>query len=98
MDRFVDYGAAKRGMSSALQSVIGSGGDPYSQSRAEIGAALTPLRDAGAIRRDIDAEDVLRAMGGGLGDALRAGLGGAGADVAGAGDGRIAVRGVRGRS
>jgi AcrR family transcriptional regulator len=66
LDRFVDYGVAKRGMSGALQSVIASGRNPYSESRAKIGAALTALleaaREAGSIRRDIDAEDVLRAM------------------------------------
>jgi len=68
MEQLVDYGATKRGMSSALQSVIASGRNPYSESRAKIAAALATLldaaRDAGAIRRDIDAEDVLRAVSG----------------------------------
>ena len=68
MDRFVEYAAAKRGMSEALQSVIASGGNPYSQSRAKIVEALTMLLEAaradGAVRADVDAEDVLLAMGG----------------------------------
>lgn len=68
MDQVVEYGATKRGMSSALQSVIAAGGNPYSESRVKIAAALATLvdaaRDAGAIRRDVDAEDVQRAIGG----------------------------------
>lgn len=68
MDRFVEYAAAKRGMSGALQSVIAHGRNPYSQSRAKIVEALTTLLDsaraAGAVRDDVDAEDVLLAMGG----------------------------------
>lgn len=68
MDRFVEYAAAKRGMSTALQSVIASGRNPYSQSRAKMVEALTVLlgaaRAAGAVRDDVDAEDVLLAMGG----------------------------------
>jgi hypothetical protein len=55
-------------MSGALQSVIASGRNPYSQSRAKIVEALTTLLDAaraaGAVRDDVDAEDVLLAMGG----------------------------------
>lgn len=68
MDQLVDYGATKRGMSSALQSVIAAGGNPYSESRVKIAAALATLvdaaRDAGVIRSDVDAEDVQRAIGG----------------------------------
>jgi AcrR family transcriptional regulator len=68
MDRFVDYAVAKRGMSGALQSVIASGRNPYSESRAKIVAAMTTLLDAarsdGSIRSDVDSEDVLLAMNG----------------------------------
>jgi AcrR family transcriptional regulator len=59
MDRFVEYAATKRGMSGALQ---------YSQSRTKLVEALTTLLDsalaAGAVRADVDAEDVLLAIGG----------------------------------
>lgn len=68
MDRFVEYAATKRGMSGALQSVIASGRNPYSQSRAKIVEALMTLLDsaraARTVRDDVDAEDVLLAMGG----------------------------------
>jgi len=68
MDRFVEYAAAKRGLSGALQSIIASGGNPYLKSRAKIVDALTTLLDsaraAGAVRDDVDAEDVLLAIGG----------------------------------
>jgi len=68
MDRFVEYAATKRGMSGALQSVIASGRNPYSQSRTKLVEALTTLLDAaraaGAVRDDVDAEDVLLAIGG----------------------------------
>ncbi len=68
MDRFVEYAATKRGMSGALQSVIASGRNPYSQSRTKLVGALTTLLDAaraaGAVRDDVDAEDVLLAIGG----------------------------------
>ena len=68
MDRFVEYAATKRGMSGALQSVIASGRNPYSQSRTKLVEALMTLLDAGraagAVRDDVDAEDVLLAIGG----------------------------------
>lgn len=68
MDRFVEYAVAKRGLSAALQCVIASGGNPFSQSRAKIVGALATLLDAaqasGTVRADLDAEDVLLAMGG----------------------------------
>jgi AcrR family transcriptional regulator len=65
MDRLVDYGVTKRGLSAALQSVVVSCGDPYSQSRAKVKAAFTTLVEAaaaaGEIRRDVDPEHVLHA-------------------------------------
>ena len=68
MNQFVEYAATKRGMSGALQSVIASGRNPYSQSRSKLVGALTTLLDAaradGAVREDVDAEDVLLAIGG----------------------------------
>lgn len=67
MDNFVDYAVTKRGLSTALQSVVASGSNPYSESRAKITAALRSLLEAaqcaGRVRADADPEDVLRAMG-----------------------------------
>jgi AcrR family transcriptional regulator len=66
MDRFVSYAAAKRGMSSALQAVNAKTG-LYSETRAEIVAAIRMLLGAGVadgtLRSDVEPEDVLRAMG-----------------------------------
>lgn len=68
MDLFVEYAQTKRGMAGALQAVVASGGDPYRQSRAKISAAVATLVDAGqatgALRDDVDAEDVWRGMAG----------------------------------
>jgi AcrR family transcriptional regulator len=67
MDRFVTYAAAKRGMAGALQSVVASGSDLFGDSRRKMLAAVTTLLEAGvaagSIRSDVDAGDVLRAMG-----------------------------------
>jgi len=66
MERFVEYVATKRGMAAALQSVVNADSRFYADTYAQIVAALTSLLqagiDAGTIRRDADAEDVLRAM------------------------------------
>jgi AcrR family transcriptional regulator len=68
MDRFVEYAEAKNGMRSALQAVAADGANPFAQSRAGMLGALETLLDAaqaaGTVRADVDAEDVLRAMGG----------------------------------
>jgi len=67
MDRFVAYSTAKRGMKDALQSVVASGSDLFADTRRQIVQAIATLLEAGAadgtIRADVDAEDVLRAMG-----------------------------------
>lgn len=67
MDLFVQYAATKRGLRGALQSVVASGGNPYAQSRAKMVEALATILDAaraaGTVRDDVDAEDVLLAMG-----------------------------------
>jgi AcrR family transcriptional regulator len=67
MDRYVGYGAAKRGMADALQSVVASKSDLYAESRARILDAIGTLLEAGVaagtIRSDVDAEDVMRSMG-----------------------------------
>ena len=66
MDRFVIYAAAKRGMASALQAVNAKTG-LYTETRAQITGAIGTLLDAGvaagSLRADVDADDVLRAMG-----------------------------------
>jgi AcrR family transcriptional regulator len=63
MDRFIDYITTKRGMGDALRALIASGGDPFSESKARLTAAVTTLLQAGAaagtLRRDIRPEDVL---------------------------------------
>lgn len=68
MDLFVEYAATKRGLAGALRSIAASGGNPYLKSRAKILDALSTLLDAaaqaGAIRSDLDPEDVLLAAGG----------------------------------
>jgi AcrR family transcriptional regulator len=67
MDRFVDYAATKRGLKGMLMSVAESGSDVFVDTRTQITAAVASLVEAGvaagAIRADVDADDVLRAMG-----------------------------------
>jgi AcrR family transcriptional regulator len=66
-ERYVDYVAAKRGMSDALRSIIESGNDIYADTRGQLLAAFAALLqagvDAGSLRPDINAEDVFRATG-----------------------------------
>ena len=68
MDRFLDYMRTKRGMADALRIAIASGADPFAQSRARMVAAITELIDAGAaagaIRDDVQAEDVMASLSG----------------------------------
>jgi AcrR family transcriptional regulator len=68
MDRFLDYMRTKRGMADALRVVIASGADPFAQSRARMVAAVAELLDAGAaagaIRDDVQPEDVMASLSG----------------------------------
>lgn len=68
MQRFVVYAAAKRGLASALQSIVASNSDLYANTRARLLAAITVLLrsavEAGTVRGDMEAEDVLLAMSG----------------------------------
>jgi AcrR family transcriptional regulator len=68
MDRFVDYMTTKRGMGDALRALIASGGDPFSESRARLTAAVTTLLSAGAeaglLRADVQPDDVLVGLSG----------------------------------
>jgi len=67
MGRFVSYGATKRGMHDALQSVVAARSDLFADTRALVTEAVSVLLAAGAaagtLRADVAAEDVLRAMG-----------------------------------
>ncbi|RCG32241.1 TetR/AcrR family transcriptional regulator [Sphaerisporangium album] len=78
MDHFFDYMTTKRGMAEALRAVIASGGDPFSESRVRLVAAVTALLEAGAaagtVRADVLPEDVLASLNGvclAAGDAAR---------------------------
>jgi AcrR family transcriptional regulator len=68
MDRFVDYMATKHGMADALHAVLVTRGDLRMKTRDLLTAALTALMEAGvadgAVRRDVDPDDVLMALGG----------------------------------
>ncbi|MGW5365541.1 TetR/AcrR family transcriptional regulator [Actinopolymorpha pittospori] len=68
MDRFIDYMTTKLGMAEALRAVIASGGNPYAQSRALLVTSIESLLEAaaagGAIRSDVDADDVLVSLSG----------------------------------
>jgi AcrR family transcriptional regulator len=69
MDRFVIYVAAKRSMAGMLQAVVANGEETlYSDARRRMAGAVALLLDAarrdGAIRADVQGEDVLVAMSG----------------------------------
>ncbi|WP_020659808.1 TetR/AcrR family transcriptional regulator [Amycolatopsis benzoatilytica] len=62
---FLDYVRAKHGMSEALNAVIASGVDPYSDSRTMLLHAIGTFQAAdGALRADVPSEDVLLLIGG----------------------------------
>jgi AcrR family transcriptional regulator len=67
MARFVEYGATKRGMRDALQSIAGGGASLFAETRGQVTEAVAVLlragAEAGTLRADVEAEDVLRAMG-----------------------------------
>jgi AcrR family transcriptional regulator len=68
MNRFVDYMSTKRDMADALNAVIASGGNPYSESRGRLLTAITTLLEAGAgagtLRADVEPGDVLTSLSG----------------------------------
>ena len=68
MDRFIDYMTRKLGMADALRAVIASGADPYAHSFELLVGAIEPLlkasAEAGEIRSDIAAGDVLISLSG----------------------------------
>ena len=68
MRRFAGYVATKKGMATALKSVLGADSELFAYSRGRIMTAIGALLDnavaAGAIRDDVDADDLIRAMSG----------------------------------
>lgn len=64
----VDHMATKRGMSDALHAAASSGSDIAIDSRGRVVGALAALlqnaQAAGAVRTDVDAEDVAATLGG----------------------------------
>ena len=68
MDRFVDYMTTKRGMKEALRAVVASGGNPFAHSRDRMveahGLLLRAGAEAGTLRPDADAADVLAGLSG----------------------------------
>ncbi len=66
LERFVDYVVTKRGLAGALEELRASGAFAQSQPRinAALGSLLEAGQKAGEIRPDVQAADVLRAIGG----------------------------------
>lgn len=68
LTHFLDYVTAKRGMAEALNTVIASGVDPFSDSVTVLTDAIGTLFEAGAkdggLRTDVSPDDVLMLMGG----------------------------------
>ena len=64
---FVAYAATKKGWAGALKAALGPNAEVFASSRARLLAALDSLIDAnvqaGLMRSDISADDVLRAIG-----------------------------------
>ena len=68
MQRFVDYIAAKRGLSTSLRILFTTNSTLFSDVSGRVTLALRRLVDAavadGSIRSDVDSSDVLHALGG----------------------------------
>lgn len=68
MRRFVDYIATKRGLATSLRILLTANANLYSDTSGRVSAALRQLVEAavaeGTIRGDVDASDVLHALGG----------------------------------
>jgi hypothetical protein len=68
MRRFVTYAAAKRGMAAALQSIVASNSELFTNIRERLLAVIAPLLSAavaaGSVRADMEPEDVFQAMSG----------------------------------
>lgn len=68
MRRFVAYVATKRGLATALKSMISADSDLFAYTHQRVRMAITSLVEAGiqagSIRADADPEDLLRALSG----------------------------------
>jgi AcrR family transcriptional regulator len=68
MQRFVDYIATKRGLSTSLRILISTNSTLFSETSGRVSLALRGLVDAavadGSIRSDVDSSDVLHALSG----------------------------------
>jgi len=68
MQRFVGYVATKRGMATALKSMMAADSALFDDCRAQMydsaARLLEAAAEAGGVRADVDAKDLLRAMGG----------------------------------
>ena len=68
MRNFVAYASTKRGLSAALRDMMSAEPELFTDTRARIYAAANSVLAAaaadGAIRPDVDAEDLIRGMGG----------------------------------
>lgn len=68
MQRFVDYIATKRGLATSLRILLNTNSTLFSDMSGRVSLALRRLVDAaaadGSIRGDVDASDVLHALGG----------------------------------
>jgi AcrR family transcriptional regulator len=68
MQRFVDYIATKRGLATSLRILLTTNSTLFSDTSGRVSLALRRLVEAavaaGAIRGDVDASDVLHALGG----------------------------------
>ncbi|MER8830115.1 TetR/AcrR family transcriptional regulator [Mesorhizobium sp. M0938] len=68
MQRFVDYIATKRGLATSLRILLNTNSTLFSDMSSRVSLALRQLVDAaaadGSIRNDVDASDVLHALGG----------------------------------
>ena len=68
MQRFVDYIATKRGLAASLRILFNTNSAVFSDMSGRVSLALRQLVDAavaeGSIRNDVDASDVLHALGG----------------------------------
>lgn len=68
MQRFVDYIATKRGLATSLRILMSTNSTLFSDTSGRVTQALRRLVEAavaaGAIRGDVDASDVLHALGG----------------------------------
>jgi hypothetical protein len=68
MGRYADFVATKRGMAEALRAVVAAGAVTSSQTREQLGAAAGAMLaagvDAGLLRADVRAEDVVASLAG----------------------------------